>query len=308
MTAAPGARGRAPDALADTGAPDALQRLARRWRDLGLPAAVVTVLQHRGSVPREAGTRMLVSADEAWGTIGGGHLEWAAIRDARALLAAGDSAREQQVALGPSLGQCCGGTVRLRIAPLAAEDVDAWAPAPPRFALQLHGAGHVGRAVARLLAGIPCTVDWVDGREDAFPPGPLPSHLRTVPTDTPEAEVDAAAPGSCFLVMTHSHALDERIVHAVLQREDFVFLGLIGSRSKRQRFEHRLRARGVPAARLARLVCPVGMPGIPGKEPEVIAVAVVAQLLQTAELLLPAAVASRPGGREPAPAIRLPHP
>jgi xanthine dehydrogenase accessory factor len=297
--------GLAPDTLAQPSALDALQHIARRWQAEDRPAAVVTVLAHRGSVPREAGTRMLVAADEAWGTIGGGHLEWCALRDARALIAASGPPVEQQVALGPSLGQCCGGVVRLRIAPLAAEDVNAWALPAPRFVLQMHGAGHVGRAVARLLAGIPCAVAWVDARDDAFPPGPLPPHLHAIATDTPEAEVAAAAPGTGFLVLTHSHALDERIVQAVLQREDFAFLGLIGSRSKRQRFEHRLLARGVPAARVARMVCPVGLPGIAGKEPEVIAVAVVAQLLQTATARPDEHVHPQVGGLELAPATPL---
>jgi len=301
----PADRGRAADTLADAGALDALVRIARRWRAEARPAAVVTVTAHRGSVPRETGTRMLVAADQAWGTIGGGHLEWAAIRDARALIAAGGEVLEQQVALGPTLGQCCGGVVRLRIAPLAAEDLGAWALPAPRFHLQLHGAGHVGRAIARLLAGLPCRVDWVDGRDDAFPPGPLPPHLRPVVTEAPEAEVGTAPPGSFFLVLTHSHALDERIVQAVMRRDDVGFLGLIGSRSKRQRFEHRLLARGVPAARVARMVCPIGVPGISGKEPEVIAVAVVAQLLQTATVRPEASSPPLVGGLEPAPATPL---
>jgi xanthine dehydrogenase accessory factor len=298
-------RGQAPDTLADSGAPQALRRIALAWRAEGRPAAVVTVTAHRGSVPRETGTRMLVAADEAWGTIGGGHLELCALRDARALVAAGGPAVEQDVPLGPALGQCCGGVVRLRIAPLAAEDPDAWTLPAPRFTLQLHGAGHVGRAIARLLAGLPCTVQWIDARDDAFPPGALPSHVQAMATDTPEAEVAAAAPGCFFLVLTHSHGLDERIVQAVLRREDFGFLGLIGSRSKRQRFVHRLLARGVPAARLERMVCPIGLPGIPGKEPEVIAVAAVAQLLQTAAQAPAAAVHPRVGGLEPASAAPL---
>ena len=272
---------------------------AAAWRAQGRAAAVVTVTATRGSVPREAGTRMLVAADGAvHGTIGGGHLEFSAIALARELLAgpAGDASPaaggviQRRFALGPSLGQCCGGEVHLRIAPLAADDPAAWPLPPPRFVLQLYGAGHVGRAIARLLATLPCRVRWLDERETEFPADPGPPHIRRIASDDLPGEVAGAPPGAVHLVLTHSHALDLAIVHAVLARGDSGFLGLIGSRSKRARFEHRLRERGIPPAALERLVCPIGLPGIAGKEPEVIALAVVAQLMQ---LDGPGAVAGR---------------
>jgi len=261
----------------------ALRATARAWLAAGRAAMEVLVLEHRGSVPREAGTRMLVAADVVAGTIGGGHLELQAIERARARLAtAATDIDDRTVALGPSLGQCCGGTLRLRTQPLSAATLAQWPEPAPRFWLQVHGAGHVGRAVAALLAGIDCRVQWVDERDTDFAARALAPQVQALVTDAAEAEVRAAPPGAYYLVLTHSHALDLRIVEAVLRRGDFGWCGLIGSRSKRARFEHRLAARGIAQSTLERLACPVGVPGIAGKQPELIAIAIVAQLLQVA--------------------------
>lgn len=256
---------------------------ARAWLAAGTAAIDVAVVAHRGSVPRETGTHMLVTTQGIAGSIGGGHLEWKALEAARALLAAGTAGPvDLAFPLGPALGQCCGGHVTLRLQRLSAASLATWVSPAPRFFLQLHGAGHVGRAVARLLATLPCRVQWIDEREDAFPApgaGPEAPHLARLAVDSPEAEVALAPPQSCWLVLTHSHDLDLRIVEAVLRRDDIRWCGLIGSATKRARFERRLRARGVRPEQLARLTCPAGLPGIVGKEPEVIAVAVVGQLL-----------------------------
>jgi xanthine dehydrogenase accessory factor len=261
-----------------------LRQAAARWQAEGRAAVVVEVADHQGSVPRETGTRMLVSAGEVLGTIGGGHLELKAMADARALIASGGSAFTQRVALGPTLGQCCGGALHLRFTPLEAVNLADWADAPPRFTLQLYGAGHVGRAIVKLLEGIHCRVQWIDERDSEFPSGPLPPHIERVCVEPVEAEVARAAPGDCHLVLTHSHDLDLAISHEILKRGDFAWFGLIGSRTKRARFEHRLSARGIGPALLQRMACPIGLPGIAGKEPEVIAVAVVAQLLQVSPI------------------------
>ena len=261
-----------------------IRAAALRWLAAGRPAVVVAVGATQGSVPRESGTRMLVAADEVLGTIGGGHLELQAMASARALLLRGGEAFEQRIALGPSLGQCCGGALTLHFTPLAL-DLDppaAWPDEPPRFFLQLHGAGHVGRAVVELLAGLPCRVQWVDERESQFPAGDLPTHIEKLCVEPVQAEVAAAPSGAFFLVLTHSHALDLALADAILRRGDFVWFGLIGSKSKRARFEHRLQERGHGTERLARMVCPIGLPGLHGKQPEVLAVSVVAQMLMAA--------------------------
>ncbi len=255
-----------------------LKPLAAAWLAAARPAVVVEVTGARGSVPRGDGTRMLVAADAVHGTIGGGHLEWQAIDTARRRL--GDPAvLEQPIALGPSLGQCCGGTLVLRYAPLDAAQLARWPEAAPRFTLQLYGAGHVGRALIDVLAAVPCAVQWIDEREDQFPDTPLPANVERLCVDPVEAEVAAAPAGTFYLVLTHSHDLDLRITEAILHRGDFGYLGLIGSKTKRARFVHRFEDRGIDPALLARMHCPIGLDGIDGKEPGVIAVAVAAQLL-----------------------------
>ncbi len=269
---------------------DALRAIALQWHAVNRPAVVVQVTSSRGSVPRTAGTRMLVAADGTVGTIGGGHLEWQAMADARRLLRGEPVAKERHVALGPSLGQCCGGVLDLRLTLLVDDDPAAWAAEPPLFDLQLYGAGHVGRAIARLLVDVPCRMVWIDERESAFDASdgnhePLPAapHIQRICTEPVEAEVVAAAPGAFYLVLTHRHDLDLSIVQSILARGDAGFVGLIGSRTKRARFEARLRGRGgIDDARLATMTCPIGLPGIGGKAPAVIALAVVAQLLQQA--------------------------
>ncbi|MFO1266715.1 MAG: xanthine dehydrogenase accessory protein XdhC [Rubrivivax sp.] len=238
---------------------------ALAWRAAGRPAVVVEVAAHRGSVPREAGTRMLVAADEVVGTIGGGHLELQAIAQARELIALpGATPRQQDIALGPSLGQCCGGALTLRYTPLQLAAPEAWALSAPRFWLQLYGAGHVGRAIAALLAGLPCRVQWVDERDSEFPSEPSPPHIERVCVEPVQAEVALAPPGAFYLVLTHSHDLDLAITHEILKRGDFAFFGLIGSKTKRRRFEHRLAERGIAEDLLARMTCLIGLPGIEG--------------------------------------------
>ncbi len=265
-----------------------LRDRAAAWLAAGERAVVVEVVEASGSVPRGVGTRMLVGVAETIGTIGGGHLELKAITSARALLARGASQRdEQSFALGPSLGQCCGGAVTLAFAPLDGEALAGWPARAPPFHLQLHGAGHVGRAIATLLATLAVDVDWFDERDDEFPAAttlgsPWPEHIRRICADTVEREVANAPAQAFYLVLTHEHALDLRITEAILRRGDFAFCGLIGSKTKRASFVRRLSERGVDPAAIARLTCPIGVDGIAGREPEVIAAAVVAQLLQVA--------------------------
>ena len=264
-------------------APTELLSTARQWLGAGRRAMEVLVLEARGSVPRGVGTRMLVAADAVVGTIGGGHLELQAIALARKLLAIGAATpHDQHYPLGPALGQCCGGTVTLRTQALSEASLADWRAGPPLFALQLYGAGHVGRAIVRLLEGLNCSVRWIDEREAEFPSTDSALHVERVCVEPVEDEVATAAAGAFYLVLTHRHDLDQRITEAILRRGDFAYLGLIGSATKRARFLRRFEDQGIAADLLARLTCPIGLPGITGKEPEQIAVAVVAQLLQIA--------------------------
>jgi xanthine dehydrogenase accessory factor len=244
---------------------------------------VVVVLDTvAGSTPREAGTAMLVRADGAWGTIGGGHLEQKAIALARAMLetSAAGIARHR-FPLGPALGQCCGGVAHVSLVPcprgVVPPELDVRGP-EPLFNLVLYGAGHVGQALVDVLAGVECAITWIDSREQQFP-ARVPPNTRVEFSEDPAHDAAHAPPGGFHLVMTHSHALDFAIVHRLLSRGDAAWVGMIGSRTKRVTFERRLRERGIDATRVARLACPIGLPDITGKSPGVVAVAVAAQLL-----------------------------
>jgi xanthine dehydrogenase accessory factor len=257
---------------------------AARWLATHGPAMLVEVVEARGSVPRGAGTRMLVNAHAVAGTIGGGHLELKAIGMARERLAAGKAEPlDWAVALGPSLGQCCGGSLSLRLQALTPALVQAWPAVRPLFRLHLFGAGHVGRALVNVLSGVPCAITWIDEREAEFPDTPLPPQVHRVCAEPVEAEVAQGQAGDFYLVLTHSHALDLALAEAILRRGDFGWFGLIGSASKRARFEHRLQQRGLSEAQLLRMSCPIGLPGISAKQPGVVAVAVAAQLLALSE-------------------------
>jgi xanthine dehydrogenase accessory factor len=253
------------------------------------PAVLVSVRATQGSAPREAGTWMAVFAGRVLGTVGGGHLEFESIALARAALAGGTLEAQRRFALGPSLGQCCGGVMHLafeRVAPTDAPALCARLAAENdarRMPVALFGGGHVGRAIVRALEPLPVRVHWIDSRDEIFPEGLAP-HVDAEHSAPVEAAVRDLAPGARVLVMSFSHAEDLEIVAACLKRlredDDLPFVGLIGSKSKWASFRHRLEARGFVEAELARITCPIGVPGVIGKEPEVIAAAVVAQLLQ----------------------------
>lgn len=242
---------------------------------------LITVAETRGSAPREAGTRMAVTADSQHGTIGGGRLEFEAVNQARKLLEDPlTNSLTQKYALGPLLEQCCGGSVVLELSKMPlVEALDAVKSAGPWANLYMFGAGHVGRAVAKAIAPLGFNTLWTDSRESEFPGEIPPGCTKNISAD-PVAVVEGAKPGSMFLVFTHSHQLDYAITAAVLARGDALYCGLIGSKTKRARFEKRmLDEAGIDESRLASLTCPIGVPGIEGKEPEIIAASVAAQLL-----------------------------
>jgi xanthine dehydrogenase accessory factor len=300
----------------------------------GEPAVLVTVAEAKGSTPRESGAKMLVRAGDIVDSIGGGQLELLAIDAARNMIA--ERAKQpglMRYSLGPDLGQCCGGAVRLLLEPLSKTDrrwLTQWQTQASRAdtrwlatasdgskswiepesgadgariaeagrgwqvletvrrrsrPLWLFGAGHVGRALVKVVAELPFEVIWLDSRFDGFP-AVIPDGVRHVVAPRLADQVDEAPPASLFLVLTHSHQLDLDICDRALRRGDLAFLGLIGSATKRARFLSALKGRGHSAAALERLVCPIGLAEVPGKQPMAIAVAAAAQLLA-----LPAAAA-----------------
>lgn len=271
-----------------TGAVDELlDRLAR-----GDEGVLIRVTATQGSVPREAGTWMAVWADALTATIGGGQLEFQAIQEARDMLERRGPAPPhgdvRRYPLGPSLGQCCGGVVFLGFRRIGGGDVEALRRELTEHLrpVALFGGGHVGAAIARLLSMLPYAVRWIDSRDGVFP-AELPAQVHTEHSEPVQDAVAELPAGSHVLIMSFSHAEDLDIVIACLkrlrERDDLPYVGLIGSRTKWATFRHRLEARGFTEAEMDRITCPIGVPGITGKEPEVIAVAVAAQLLQIRE-------------------------
>ena len=246
---------------------------------------LVTVESTRGSAPREAGTWMAVFATGAVATVGGGRLEYDALAHARQWLQQGGGDTLVRYPLGPSLGQCCGGEVVLHFQRVGAADREILRQrlAMPQTPVALFGGGHVGRAVVQVLARLPMDLTWIDSRDEIFP-ADLPANVLCEHSDPVQAAVADLKPGSRVLIMSFSHAEDLDVVAACLARQrekvDLPYVGLIGSKTKWASFRQRLLARGYTEAELVHVTCPIGMPGIPGKEPEVIAVAVAAQILQ----------------------------
>jgi xanthine dehydrogenase accessory factor len=273
------------------------------------PAALVTILATEGSAPRGPGTRMVVTETGLAGTIGGGALEHQAAEQARAILAhPPGSWRVQDYPLGPLLGQCCGGRVRLLIERLAevpegdapyavrlgetvlrtaggaiGASLPARGPKPEagdsfvdpdegdRLPVLMFGAGHVGKAIAARAEGLPLHLAWYDSRpEAAETPG-----VVLADEDAMVACAGSAGGETAVVILTHDHGLDYRLAAAALA-SPARFVGLIGSQTKRARFLSRLGKDGIDHARLA---CPIGVPGIKGKAPGAIAIATLAQLL-----------------------------
>lgn len=226
----------------------------------------VRVTKTFGSTPREIGAEMMVTSDDATGTIGGGRLELDAIARARAMIASGEDAAQMQVTLGPDSGQCCGGRVELVL------DRAAPTPALPGPQVLIFGAGHVGRALARLLAQMPFDVTLIDSRavELARAPG-----VPTLLTALPESAIRTARPGAAFVVMTHDHGLDFLLTTEALRRGDAAYVGLIGSATKRARFQREARGAGVGTAMLT---CPIGAGFSADKRPEIIALFTAAEI------------------------------
>ncbi len=251
-----------------------------RLRREEIPVMLVSVDSIIGSTPREAGAKMLVTADAMYGTIGGGNLEYQACRIARDQLELGENGGLRRFPLGAGLGQCCGGLVNLMFERLDRDSDWSRAAVDEDFIdLYLFGAGHVGQALVQVLLTLPVRIRWIDTRDDILPKS-SPAQVTAICTDTPEAEIDAAPAGAWFLVMTHDHALDQRLCEQILKRDDFAYFGLIGSASKRRNFETRMKRRGLDPKKFEKMTCPIGVDGINGKQPAQIAISVAAEILQ----------------------------
>ena len=272
---------------------DALQHL----RAAGAPAVLATVTEVRGHAPREAGAKMVVAGTATWDSVGGGNLEATVVERARVLLATGATVPEtltfslNEHAAVEHGRQCCGGVVSVLLEPQGA-----------RSAVAVFGMGHVGHELARVLSRLPLHLHLVDSREGQLDAARLADvtdgtaqvHLHHSPV--PENVLAGLPAGAHVLIMSHDHAEDFVLCDAALRRGDLGTVGLIGSRAKWARFRQRLRAEGHPESTVDRITCPIGLPGVPGKAPAVIAISVAASLLRD---LAGAPAAAPPGLSDP---------
>jgi xanthine dehydrogenase accessory factor len=247
------------------------------------PIAIVEIAEAKGSTPREKGAWMAVSPEQAVGTIGGGQLEFLAIAKARELIAENIASGAMDIPLGPEIGQCCGGRVRLEITiadetqrAMLMERVHAEDAARPH--IYIFGGGHVGHAMASALALLPAVVTVVETRAEEL--RDLPPSVKPELTSVPEAFVRAAPPGSAFAVLTHDHTLDFLIVAEALARDDAAYVGMIGSRTKKATFRNWYFGNaGGTEERFARLVSPIGGDAVRDKRPPVIAALAAAEIM-----------------------------
>ncbi|WP_136659334.1 xanthine dehydrogenase accessory protein XdhC [Nitratireductor sp. XY-223] len=253
-----------------------------QFLDANSPVARIAVTEALGSTPREAGTWMLVAEGGLFGTIGGGQLEMMAINEARALLESGEETTVMDIPLGPEIGQCCGGRVKLgidrlderAIGDLAAETREEEAALPQVY---IFGAGHVGKALAEALSLLPVRAILVETRQDELDSAAADVEKRLAAM--PESLIGEAASGSAFVVLTHDHALDFMIVQQALARSDAAYVGMIGSKTKRATYLSWHEKEGGTRADCDRLVCPIGGSAVKDKRPQVIAALVAAEIM-----------------------------
>ncbi len=266
---------------------------------------LLTVLETKGSSPRDTGSKMVVTAEELFDTIGGGALEHQAIKLARKLLAPSPEGEgwgegeefdskvsfssprsvsphpnplpkerglktqyTQIFNLGKDLKQCCGGVVKVFFEVFPAS----------HFNIVIFGAGHIGKALVKILEDVDCQVTWFDSRPEQFPKM-CASHINIQTMTQPELAVESCKTNSYFLVMTHDHALDQTLCEAILSRRDSAFCGLIGSATKGLKFRQRLLKKGFNKQELEMLNCPSGLSHLKSKIPMEIAISMVAELL-----------------------------
>ena len=267
-----------------TAQPPSLAQNCANWLAAGHAFALVRIAKTEGSTPRDSDAVMALTKDALIGTIGGGRLEWEAIIAARAMLDTASDNHTMVVALGPAIGQCCGGRVTLAITRGTARAVKALQSceakaSSTRPSVMIYGSGHVGRALARALAPLPFQIKLIDSRAEELQQA-TSAGVELVLTQTPVTLAEQSPCGCAHVIMTHSHALDSLLAAAVLEKNAFRYLGIIGSDSKRASILNAFKALGLAQAQIDRVVCPLGDSSLRDKRPEVIAALTAAEITQ----------------------------
>ena len=247
---------------------------------------LITIIEAKGSVPRNKNVKMVVSTDEQYGTIGGGELEYRTINEAVNLLK--NSSQNSIILdypLGPSLGQCCGGFIKIKLdkfkngQDLLIENNLKEYISKNYKNLYLFGAGHIAQSLSIKLDGTGFNVFIIDSRED-FLSKIKSNYITKILAKNPEIIVNNAPAKTFYLIMTHSHQVDLSICSSLLKKNDFSFIGLIGSKTKKNRFYKRLREMGHKEEIINKIEIPIGLKSIQGKEPDIIAISIIARLLE----------------------------
>ncbi|MFQ3209711.1 MAG: xanthine dehydrogenase accessory factor [Colwellia sp.] len=238
----------------------------------GKAYVVATIVGVTGSTPRNSGTKMVITNEDIFDTIGGGHLEHKVIKHAHQLLISGEACQQlEHFQLGAQLGQCCGGDASVLFECFSASGAN----------IMLFGAGHVGKALIPILAGLPCSITWVDNRAEQFPDDiENYSNVTAIISDNPAEEVATMPANSYFIVMTHNHQLDFEISHNILKRADFAYSGLIASDTKWRRFQQRFQHRDIEKSLVDKMNCPIGLAQVQGKLPMEVAVSVAGEIIE----------------------------
>jgi xanthine dehydrogenase accessory factor len=238
----------------------------------GKAYVVATIVGVTGSTPRNSGTKMVITNEDIFDTIGGGHLEHKVIKHAHQLLISGEACQQlEHFQLGAQLGQCCGGDASVLFECFSASGAN----------IMLFGAGHVGKALVPILAGLPCSITWVDNRAEQFPDDiENYSNVTAIISDNPAEEVATMPANSYFIVMTHNHQLDFEISHNILKRADFAYSGLIASDTKWRRFQQRFQHRDIEKSLVDKMNCPIGLAQVQGKLPMEVAVSVAGEIIE----------------------------
>ena len=235
----------------------------------GMPYVIATVLGAAGSIPRDQGSKMVITASDEFDTLGGGHLEFSVTQKARDLMATGEAGNQvEHFPLGATLGQCCGGSVTVLMESFVQQGMN----------LTVFGAGHVAKSLITILGGLPGQVRWVDSRSEMFPET-VPSNVQVLNMEHPQDIIETLPANSQILILTHNHQLDFDLVELAVKRGDFSYLGCIGSDTKAERFQMRLKHRGFNEEQVDSLICPVGNQDIPGKLPMEVAVSMCGELI-----------------------------
>ena len=236
------------------------------------------IINAEGSVPTKIGEYMLVSKEDIFGTIGGGQLEFLVINKSKELIK--NKIRKSEILnipLGPGIGQCCGGYVQIKLS-YHENGEKIIETIKENDNLYIFGAGHIGQALSLKSLNLNFNVHLIDSRKDFL----LMNDYKDIDyifAKQPWNLIKKLSSNSYFVILTHSHDYDFKIINEILTSNSFNYIGLIGSKTKKNRFSNRLLTNGHNQRLIDLVECPVGFKIKHTKEPNEIAISIIARLI-----------------------------